>query len=87
MRDISELELAILILVSQGEGKSSWYQIAIKLSNMDVPRSPDMMVVLKQLAVEGFLKRTINLNSPMDAWELTEMGKMILSNKLDEGCA
>lgn len=78
MNNLTELELAILRLVEKGQGKWGWYQIATKLSNMDVPRSPDMMDVLRRLEARGIVKGTKVPDSPRDTWELTEAGKTLL---------
>ena len=37
-----------------------------------------MMVVLKQLAADGLLKRHVEAGSPRDRWELTDEGNVIL---------
>ncbi|WP_026731181.1 hypothetical protein [Fischerella sp. PCC 9605] len=75
---LTQLELVLLELVAKGEGNWSWYEIASSLSHIDVPREPDMMVVLKNLAAEGLLKRYVEPGSPRDRWELTSAGNKIL---------
>jgi PadR family transcriptional regulator PadR len=75
---LTQLELVLLKLVAKGEGNWSWYEIATSLSRLDVPREPDMMIVLKNLAAEGLLKRYVELDSPRDRWELTPAGNKIL---------
>jgi len=75
---MSEIELIILQLVSRGEGKYSWYEIAQGLSRLDVPREPDMLSVLKKLEIEGLLTRRIEPDSPRDSWELTGEGRKIV---------
>jgi PadR family transcriptional regulator PadR len=71
----TQLELVLLELVDKGQGKWSWYELANALSRRDVPREPDMMVVLKKLANEGLLRRYVEPGSPRDRWELTPEGK------------
>ena len=72
--------LVLLELVAKGQGKWSWYELANALSRRDVPREPDMMVVLKKLAADGLVKRYVETNSPPDRWELTPEGSMVLAN-------
>lgn len=81
---LTQLELVLLELVAKGEGKWSWYELANALSRRDVPREPDMMVVLKKLAADGFLKRYIEAGSPRDRWELTPEGTSILLQQFPE---
>ncbi|HLP88288.1 MAG TPA: hypothetical protein VK184_06815 [Nostocaceae cyanobacterium] len=68
----------LLKLVAKGEGKWSWYEIANSLSRLDVPREPDMMVILKDMQSKGWLQRYIQPGSPRDRWELTPDGNKIL---------
>ncbi len=75
---LTQLELVLLKLVAKGEGNWSWYEIATSLSRLDVPREPDMMIVLKNLAAEGLLRRYVEQGSPRDRWELTPAGNKIL---------
>ncbi|MFB2772213.1 hypothetical protein ACE1AT_23435 [Pelatocladus sp. BLCC-F211] len=75
---LTQLELVLLKLVAKGEGNWSWYEIASSLSRLDVPREPDMMIVLKNLAAEGLLRRYVEQGSPRDRWELTSAGNKIL---------
>jgi PadR family transcriptional regulator PadR len=53
LTQLTQLELVLLELVAKGQGKWSWYELANALSRRDVPREPDMMVVLKKLAADG----------------------------------
>ena len=78
---LTQLELVLIQLVAKGNGNWSWYEIASHLSRLDVPREPDMMVVLKKLAAEGLLKREVELGSPRDRWELTSTGVRIIEAK------
>jgi PadR family transcriptional regulator PadR len=80
LTQLTQLELVLLELVAKGQGKWSWYELASALSRRDVPREPDMMVVLKKLAVDGLVKRYVETNSPRDRWELTPEGSMVLAN-------
>ena len=80
LTQLTQLELVLLELVAKGQGKWSWYELANALSRRDVPREPDMMVVLKKLAVDGLVKRYVETNSPRDRWELTPEGSMVLAN-------
>jgi len=80
LTQLTQLELVLLELVAKGQGKWSWYELANALSRRDVPREPDMMVVLKKLAAEGLVKRYVETNSPRDRWELTPEGSMVLAN-------
>lgn len=75
---LTQLELLLLELVAKGEGNWSWYELANALSRRDVPREPDMMVVLKKLAADGLLKRYVETGSPRDRWELTSAGTVVL---------
>ena len=75
MPGLSAHEQTILDLVRRGDGKWGWYQFEIRLSNIDVPRNPDLMTVLKRLADLGLVVRHLNPGSPNDRWELTEMGR------------
>jgi PadR family transcriptional regulator PadR len=75
---LTQLELVLLKLVAKGEGKWSWYEIANSLSRLDVPREPDMMVVLKSMQSRDLLARHIQPGSPRDRWELTPTGIKIL---------
>lgn len=80
LTQLTQLELVILELVAKGQGKWSWYELANALSRRDVPRSPDMMVVLKKLAADGLVKRYIETGSPRDRWELTAEGSIFLTD-------
>jgi PadR family transcriptional regulator PadR len=80
LTQLTQLELVLLELVAKGQGKWSWYELANALSRRDVPREPDMMVVLKKLAADGLVKRYIETGSPRDRWELTPEGSMVLAN-------
>ena len=80
LTQLTQLELVLLELVAKGQGKWSWYELANALSRRDVPREPDMMVVLKKLAADGLVKRYVETNSPRDRWELTPEGSMVLAN-------
>ncbi|MBO1346647.1 MAG: hypothetical protein EBE86_004290 [Hormoscilla sp. GUM202] len=75
---LTKLELFLLELVDKGEGNWSWYELANALSRRDVPREPDMMVVLKKLAADGLLKRTVEPGSPRDRYSLTIAGTIVL---------
>jgi predicted ArsR family transcriptional regulator len=81
---VTQLEFILLELVAKGEGKWSWYELANALSRRDVPREPDMMVVLKQLAADGLLIRHMEAGSPRDRWELTAEGNAILIEQTNE---
>ncbi|MEA5551039.1 hypothetical protein VB713_08615 [Anabaena cylindrica UHCC 0172] len=48
------------------------------LSRLDLPREPDMMVVLKNLVARGLLERHIQTGSPRDRWNLTPASTKIL---------
>ncbi|MCL1462919.1 hypothetical protein [Argonema galeatum] len=76
---LTQLELVLLQLVAKGEGKWGWYELANALSRRDVPREPDMMVVLKKMAADGLVKEYVQSGSPRDRWELTPAGASILS--------
>ncbi|MEG4024584.1 hypothetical protein [Microcoleus sp. S13C4] len=80
LTQLTQLELVLLELVAKGQGKWSWYELANALSRRDVPREPDMMVVLKKLAADGLVQRYVETNSPRDRWELTPEGSMVLAN-------
>jgi len=75
---LTKLELVLLELVDKGEGNWSWYELANALSRRDVPREPDIMVVLKKLAADGLLKRTVEPGSPRDRYSLTIAGTIVL---------
>ncbi|WP_414563809.1 MULTISPECIES: hypothetical protein [unclassified Anabaena] len=75
---LTQLELVLLKLVAKGQGNFSWYELANSLSRLDVPREPDMMVVLKNLVAKGLLTRHIQPGSPRDSWDLTPIGTNIL---------
>lgn len=75
---LTQLELALLKLVAKGQGNFSWYELANSLSRLDVPREPDMMVVLKDMVAKDLLKRHIQPGSPRDSWALTPTGINIL---------
>ena len=80
LTQLTQLELVLLELVAKGQGKWSWYELANALFSRYLPREPDMMVVLKKLAVDGLVKRDIETNSPRDRWELTPVGSMVLTD-------
>jgi len=80
LTQLTQLELVLLELVAKGQGNWSWYELAKALSRRDVPRAPDMMVVLKKLAAGGLVKRYLETDSPRDRWELTPEGSMVLAN-------
>lgn len=71
---LTQLELVLLKLVIKGKGQWSWYEIASHLSRLDVPREPDMMVVLKKMVADGFLNRYVESGSPRDRWKITPEG-------------
>lgn len=80
LTQLTQLELVILELVAKGQGKWSWYELANALSRRDVPREPDMMVVLKKLSADGLVKRYIETGSWRDRWELTAQGSILLTD-------
>jgi len=80
---LTQLELVLLELVAKGQGKWSWYELANALSRRDVPREPDMMVVLKKLMADGLIQRYIETDSPRDRWELTTEGTILLTDATD----
>jgi PadR family transcriptional regulator PadR len=75
---LTQLELVLLQFVERGKGEWSWYELANALSRRDVPREPDMMTVLKNLAQQGLVKRYVEKESPHDRWELTSKGEVLL---------
>ncbi|NES99453.1 MAG: hypothetical protein F6K61_02555 [Sphaerospermopsis sp. SIO1G1] len=75
---LTQLELALLKLVAKGKGNWSWYELANALSRLDIPREPDMMVVLKDMITKDLVERHIQPGSPRDRWELTPVGTKIL---------
>jgi PadR family transcriptional regulator, regulatory protein PadR len=79
LTQLTQLELVLLALVARGQGKCNWYQLAKQISCRDVPRSPDMMVVLKKLAADGLVKRYIETDSWRDRWELTAEGSILMT--------
>jgi len=81
LNQLTQLELVLLELVAKGQGRWSWYELANALSRRDVPREPDMMIVLKKLATDGFVTRYIETNLPRDRWELTPEGSIVIANK------
>ena len=80
LTQLTQLELVLLALVARGQGKCNWYQLAKQLSYRDVPREPDMMVVLKKLAADGLVKRYIETGSWRDRWELTAEGSILITD-------
>ncbi|MEZ4407117.1 MAG: hypothetical protein R3A52_11645 [Polyangiales bacterium] len=72
---VSELERAVLTLLSQGHGERGWHALATRLSSLDVPRSPDLMEVLGALAKRGLARRD---GDEVGAWTLTPVGRMAL---------
>ncbi|AUX35896.1 MULTISPECIES: hypothetical protein [Sorangium] len=82
MSELSALEAALLQIVNEGRGEYSWYAIVSHLSDMDVPRDPDAMVALKELARCGLLRRHVNPGSPQDKWEITSIGLEALQRRL-----
>jgi PadR family transcriptional regulator PadR len=72
--ELTKLKLTILELIEKGKGQWSWYELAQALSNRDVAREPDLMVVLHQLADENLVKEYVEKGSPRDRWELTSLG-------------
>ncbi len=83
LTQLTQLELVLLKLVAKGQGKWSWYELANALSRRDVPREPDMMVVLKKLIADGLIQRYIETDSPRDRWELTTEGEILLKDLTD----
>jgi PadR family transcriptional regulator PadR len=75
---LTQLEFVLLKLVDKGKGQWSWYELANALSRQDVPREPDMMEVLKNLAHRGLVNRYVEKDSPRDRWELTLEGIVVL---------
>jgi PadR family transcriptional regulator PadR len=80
LTQLTQLELVILELVAKGQGKWSWYEVTNALSRRDVPREPDMMVVLKKLAADGLVKRYIETGLWRDRWELTAEGSILITD-------
>ena len=79
---LTQLELVLLQLIEKGKGQWSWYELASALSRRDVPREPDMMAVLKNLAQRELVKRYVEKTSPRDRWELTSKGEFFLNQNL-----
>jgi PadR family transcriptional regulator PadR len=77
-RQLTQLELVLLQLIERGKGQWSWYELANALSRRDVPREPDMMTVLKNLAERGLVERYVEKESPRDHWKLTSKGEFLL---------
>jgi PadR family transcriptional regulator PadR len=75
---LTQLEFVLLKLVEKGKGQWSWYELGNALSRQDVPREPDMMEVLKNLAHRGLVNRYVEQDSPRDRWELTLEGITVL---------
>jgi PadR family transcriptional regulator PadR len=75
---LTQLELVLLKLVEKGKGQWSWYELGNALSRQDVPREPDMMEVLKNIAHRGLVNRYVEKDSPCDRWELTLEGITVL---------
>ena len=78
IQKLTQLEYTLLRLVAKGRGQWSWYELANRLANMDVPRDPDMMDVLQSLVQRGFLARYTQRKSPRDRWVLTLNGHFVL---------
>ena len=81
MKDVmqlTQLELVLLQLIERGKGQWSCYELASSLSRRDVPKEPDMMRVLKNLAERGLVRRYVEKGSPRDRWELTLEGELLL---------
>jgi len=74
------LDLVILKLIHEGNGQWGWYQLETRLSRMEVPRSPDLMTVLKSLSSQGLIVQRLTEGSPNDRWEITEKGLKQISN-------
>lgn len=77
---LTQLELVLLQLIETGQKQWSWYELANALSRREVPREPDMMTVLKNLAERGLVKRYTKKESPQDRWELTIKGEFLLKS-------
>ena len=69
------LEKALLDIVSVGNGSHTLHSIGVELSNRSVPRQPDMLKALKELAERGLLVRTMVPGTSGDAWCITEAGR------------
>ena len=78
MNKLTTLERALLQIVHEGAGQWGWYQLATRLSRMDVPRVPDMLSTLKDMAGRGLVQRHVVPGSPQDRWEVTEKGFAVL---------
>ena len=81
MAEGTQLELVLLDLVRQGRGTWGWYQIETKLSRIEVPRAPNAIAILKEMAQRGLVMRYVEPGSPNDRWELTPDGASLLESK------
>jgi PadR family transcriptional regulator PadR len=75
MAMLTDYEIVLLDLVRKGKGEWGWYQIERRLSNMDVPREPGAMTILKSLKGRGLVVRHVTPGQPNDRWEITDAGR------------
>ena len=68
------VERAILTAIQEGKGNHGWYNIAIKLSKMDVPREFDLMECLLDLEARNLIRKLPKEGSNQGRWELTDQG-------------
>jgi hypothetical protein len=78
------LERAVLQMVRNGGGQASWHRLATWLPSFDVPLTPDLMVVLKDLKARGLVTQTL-VGGGMDRWAITAAGEALLGGRPPPG--
>jgi hypothetical protein len=79
MDDKTIFEKTVLQIIKDGNGEYGWYNIAGRLSNLDVPRSIDLMECLRDLEKRSLARTLPKEEMPHGVWELTEQGNIFLA--------
>jgi hypothetical protein len=68
----------VLHIIALGQGRYGWHAIATRLSDKEVPRTPTLMDVLRELRERG-LAQTVEDAEGKTPWRLTATGSAALS--------
>lgn len=77
-------QFILKIIHYYGETGVGWYSIEIKLSNMDVPRQPNLFTNLNNLEDKGLVNRLIIDDPDHPKWAITDAGRLALEQMKDK---
>jgi DNA-binding PadR family transcriptional regulator len=84
MNQYTDLEIAILEAIREGEGKWSWYGIARQLGGRYEGESR-LIYILRDLEQKGLVEEIKDNDKPNKPWKITSEGLKILNTLDDTG--